>query len=221
MSWLRISLSLCLLSASSWANLLVNGSFETPVVPTNSFLDYQVGSAGITGWTVTGASGDVTVLNKGFNCCGVTFTSSDGNQAVDLTGLADDAVSRGLSQTLTLAAGPYILSFDVGNYSDPNGSGSPNPSRVQVFVNSVLLGTFSNANNTPGVINWQTFTLGFSATGSTTIELRNVATAGDDYTGVDNAVLNSAAPEPATVGYMALAGVFAIGALSRRARQSK
>ena len=45
--------------------------------------------------------------------------------------------------------------------------------------------------------------------------------AGDDYTGLDNTVLISAAPEPGTMAYLAGAGLLAIGALRRRSRQSK
>jgi Mn2+/Fe2+ NRAMP family transporter len=41
------------------ANSVVNGSFETPTVPTGSFTNFITGSTGITGWTVVGPEASI------------------------------------------------------------------------------------------------------------------------------------------------------------------
>ena len=48
------ALAVCLAWAPAvQANLIVNGSFETPTAPTNGFL--TLSGAGLTGWTISGA----------------------------------------------------------------------------------------------------------------------------------------------------------------------
>src|SRR5450755_994983 len=106
-------------SLSLQANLLTNGSFESPVVPTGSFTDFASGSTGITGWTVVGAAGGVAVINGTFaqECC--TFPAADGTQWVDVTGLNTNS-AEGVQQTVATTLGTqYTLSFEIGNIFDP------------------------------------------------------------------------------------------------------
>ncbi len=56
----KIMLSLAVLSAipsAAQANLLTNGNFESPIVPTGAFTSFVTGSVLIPGWTVTGPAG--------------------------------------------------------------------------------------------------------------------------------------------------------------------
>jgi hypothetical protein len=66
------------------ANLISNGSFETPVVPVGGFTNYLSGSTSITGWTVVGP--EASVVSSTFSQNGTLFPAEDANQWVDLTG---------------------------------------------------------------------------------------------------------------------------------------
>src|SRR5438876_12220487 len=89
------------LVSSSWAGLLVDAGFESPVAPSGSYFTYGVGTS-FGGWTVTGPSPDssVAVVSNTFICCGYTFTASEGVQQVDLTGTNDKDRSNGVIQTV-------------------------------------------------------------------------------------------------------------------------
>jgi len=207
-----------LLATSAYGNILVNGSFETPIVPVGNFSSFGVGSTGITGWTVTGPSGSIALVNDQFVCCGINYNAADGHQSLDLTGTDDNGVAKGVSQTVNLSSGFYVVTYAVGNYSDPNGSGSPFPSTVLLFLNNVNVQTSTNTNNTTGHVNWEAFNYSFgTAGGPVTIELRGQGTpSADNYTGLDNVNLDlSAVPEPAS--FFALgSGLLAIAAKLRK-----
>ncbi len=95
-------------------NMLVNGSFETPsIAATNTFLSFNLGSTGITGWTVVGNS-NVAIIPHTY----AGLKASDGLQWVDLTGSPGDNYNHGLQSgaVTTVVGQTYTLSFDVGNY---------------------------------------------------------------------------------------------------------
>ncbi len=131
-----------------------------------------MGSTAITGWTVTGPGdpgGDIALVSSGFTCCGVTYAASDGNQFLDLSGTSDNGGSKGVSQIVNLAAGNYLLTFNIGNYSDPNGSGSPYPSSINIRINGTVVDVETNANNTSGQVKWGSVSYLFAANGATSI----------------------------------------------------
>ena len=64
------------LPSQTHANLLVNGSFETPVVPVGSFSNFLSGSTAITGWTVFGPA--VSVVSGSFTSGVLSFPAQDG-----------------------------------------------------------------------------------------------------------------------------------------------
>ena len=68
----------CLGATSAQANLIVNGSFETPVVPVGSFTNFGSGSTGITGWTVIGP--EASIVSGTFSQNGLNFPAQDGVQ---------------------------------------------------------------------------------------------------------------------------------------------
>ena len=94
--------------ASAGPNLIMNGSFESPVVtqracpgPLNgNFGEFFGGSAGITDWTVGGAS--VDLYTYGNNGCGPA--AEDGGQSVDLAGSGPPA-SGSVGQVVPTVAG--------------------------------------------------------------------------------------------------------------------
>jgi Protein of unknown function (DUF642) len=111
---------------ASHANLLVNGSFETPVIAPASFLDFGVGGepAGFA-WTV--ATNTVDIVSNGV--FGWTGTAFDGVQWLDLVGFGS---TGGIQQTFATTPGQqYTLSFAYGNNPGP---GVPVPTSADVTV---------------------------------------------------------------------------------------
>ncbi len=113
---------LTLAVAPAEANLIVNGSFEVPMVPAGGFINYVGGSTGITGWTVVGV--DSSVISGTFTQAGIVFQAQNGLQWADLAGVTSNSSSSGVRQNVaTTIGGVYELSFYVG--SAPGGVRGP------------------------------------------------------------------------------------------------
>jgi hypothetical protein len=183
------------------ADLIMNGSFETPTVPVGGFLNFFSGSTSITGWTVVGPEVSIVSKNYAAGCC--TFPAEDRHQWLDLTGDISNQV-EGVKQTVATTPGTqYTLSYWVGNVFDHN---PRNPfgtqSSVKVFVNGTLIDTATNTTDST-TLSWENFTDSFTATGPTTIEFLNNDPITDNSNGLDNVTLNptgtSSVPEPGTL----------------------
>jgi len=71
------------------------------------------------------------------------------------------------------------------------------PSTVQVVVNGVSLGNFTNSNNTNNVTNWQQFTTAFTAVaGNNTVQFVNATPVSDFMAGLDDVSLDLAHKRP-------------------------
>jgi hypothetical protein len=206
------------------AQLIANGSFETPVVNPGTFQLFVVGSSGLTGWSVIGPAGrDIANVNN-FSQNGVTFAAQSGNQSLDLTGFNDNS-TEGVAQTIATTIGDrYHLTFYVGNTTGGGIFGTT--STVDLLLNGgQVLAAVNSAVNTTG-LTWQQFSFDFVATGaSTALGFVNGDPGTDNSNFLDNVVLVDqgpvgAVPEPQTYALM-LAGFSLIGLMAgRRRRQS-
>lgn len=172
-------------TASAAVNLVRNGSFEKPVVPVGSFQNFATGQS-FTGWTVTGATGVVSVVSGSFQSQGFTFNAKAGAQWIDLTG-PGSKTATGVAQSIATTAGTtYQLTFWVGNINDPGGIFGVS-STVKVLVNGVLKLTAVNSlQPTNHKQAWKEFTLPVTATSShTTISFINGDPSTDDSNGLD------------------------------------
>ena len=205
------------------AQLIANGSFETPVVNPGTFQLFVVGSSGLTGWSVIGPIGrDVAIVSTTFAQNGVTINAQSGNQSLDLTGFNDNT-TEGVAQTVATTIGDrYQLTFYVGNTTGGGIFGST--STLDLLVNGgQVLAAVNSAVNATG-LTWQQFSFDFVATGaSTVLGFVNGDPATDNSNILDNVVLVDqgpvgAVPEPETYALM-LAGLGLIGLMARRRRR--
>jgi uncharacterized protein (TIGR03437 family) len=195
---LTLALAIVLSTAAAKANLLTNGSFESPAIAVGGVVNVNSGSATIPGWTVIGtASQTVAIVSGSYAPAGYSLPAEDGSQWLDLTGSGNQAATRGITQTVSTVQGKtYTLTFWVGNVSGPN---IGTTSTAGLKINGVPAGDYPNV--TPGTtMNWQQFTYSFIATqSSTTIEFDNLDPAADNSNALDNVDLEeggSALPLP-------------------------
>jgi len=212
---------LTLVSFSVHANLITNGSLESPSVPVGSFTNFGTGSILITGWTVVGPQ--ASVVSGSLNQNGISFLAQDGIQWMDLTGFNVNNPLDGITQTVSTTVGTtYDLSFWVGNVCNPGGVFGTT-STVNVSINGGTATGYQNLGCSPAgtAISqvWEQFTTSFMATSaSTALTFLNGDPGNDNSNGLDNIVLTAqggpSIPEPAT---FALLGIgFAALARSRR-----
>ena len=199
--------------AGSAQNLLSNGSFETLTasVAATTAGSYTVNFGGLpvgvaAGWTlgISGNAGgyDGIAINTGVPVSNFNpMAIEDGNDAVFLQGAGS------VSQTLTLAAGQYSLSYYAMGRTGSGGGNGANPFTASVsggLVNDVE--TPANTDIT-SLSDWAQYTDNFTVTtpGSYTVEFSGnypYGQLGDLTTFIDNVSI-VAVPEPST---LALAG---------------
>jgi hypothetical protein len=227
------ALAIAFLCSAAHANLITNGSFETPLIPTGGFTNFGTGSTSITGWTVVGPQ--ASIVSGSYTSLGLRFPAEDGNQWLDLTGDLSNR-AEGVRQTVaTIAGTSYNLSFWVGNQVDPSGIyGST--STVNLSINGGANLAFTNSGGSGTTTqNWREFTTSFIASStSTTLQFLNGDPISDNTNGLDNIVLlegsssgggggttngtggtPTAVPKPFTFGLFSI-GLIAVAASRRR-----
>jgi hypothetical protein len=189
------------------ANLITNGSFESPASAGSPSLPN--GSTYLTDWTVVNA--EIAQIYPG--CFGLT--ASDGSYSLDLAGYHDAAPYGGVQQIIaTVPFAVYDISFDVGAVSGTSG--------IQVSAGNLLNNGFSTASG----LTWTPFSSTFTALSSTTtISLIGTQASAGAYIGLDNVIvelnhLPSSVPEPATWMLIGIGLVVFIG-LNRSWLQAK
>lgn len=170
-------------------NLVVNGSFEEPVVPSGQFVNVRSGQS-FPGWQVFGA-GNVSPISGAYANSGIRFNAENGSQWLDMTGYMSNSAT-GVQQAVPTQPGTtYDLVFYVGNVS---GGGFGSTSSVEVLVDGKSLGIARNDGVIKGQQMWKRFSMPVTAKGtSTTIAFINRDTSSDNSCGLDNVSLS---PEP-------------------------
>jgi hypothetical protein len=209
----------CVAAVPARANLLLNGSFEAPVVPSFSLTcgpvfntdcqgyyspdqpGFPGGPSDIAGWSVIGKGGTpgvAVVLQLGNNYTepngtGGTlhFHAQNGNQSLDLTGEGNQGLTNGVKQSVTTGSGlDYRLSFYVGN-QDNSAPGYPEPSSIVLYIDGAPIDTFTTPDSTANDVSWRHFHYDFTAAAAlTTIAFLNGTGIGDNYAGLDHVVLS-------------------------------
>jgi hypothetical protein len=206
--------SLALGAAPVLANLIVNGSFETPVVPNGSFTNFPGGSTAITGWTVVGV--DSSVVDGDFTQSGITFQAQDGEQWIDMAGVTSNSSSSGVTRSVpTTIGGLYELSFYVGS-----AQASPffAAATVDLSINGGPRVPFHNPIAPSNMLNWQQFIVPFVATSNpTNLTFYNGSASNNFLSALDNVVIEGI-PEPST-GVLALVTFVASALMIRKKRR--
>jgi len=205
----------------SAANIIYNGSFESysgsPSPTASEATTLSDGFLGITEWDTLGpceATNCLLLIGTLYTENAGQFEAQDGTRSVDLTGSGHAAFTGGISQAVNLSTGlSYTLTFWLGNMDDAAGNYG-GASSLEVLINGVSMGTFTNSASTPGLVNWAQRSLTFTATVDlNAITFRDATPLADHYAGLDNVFLDvaqggateAAVAEPGTLALVAAA----------------
>jgi hypothetical protein len=201
-------------------NLVRDGDFEMVRVPDGGATSFPGGSSGVPDWSIAGV--EVSVVSTTHVYSGFTFAAHSGSQWMDLSGLSGPSPTNSISQFVTTEVGrQYELSFYVGSawntdWTGPNAALFYKPT-IDVVVQGQPSQSFTNTNTAIGTMNWQGFSMTFTAISSSTeIGFRYGNTGPLNYVVGLDTVSVTVVPGPGALGVV-LAGV-GLGARCRRRR---
>ena len=223
----------CIAAPAAQANLILNGSFESPIVPSSSLscgVAFNTQCQGyyshdqinppasalfdIAGWSVIGLGGAdgvavVMQLGNGYTEGALHFDAQDGTQSLDLTGEGNQG-ANGVKQSFSSTpGGQYVVSFYLG-HQDSSQEGYAGASSLGLYIDGSLVTAFSNSDVTSQDVDWNQFAYSFTAASNlTTLAFLNATGVGNNFTGLDDVVLLQV-PEPGTLALLGagLAGLF-------------
>jgi hypothetical protein len=210
-----LALSFSSLAAADIANLVQDGSFETPQVASGSYSTLAGGSTAGS-WAVRGT--EVALVSTSFTGGGFTYQAQSGSQWMDLSGALNPNPTNSVFQTIATQVGTeYELTFYIG--SAWTGGQFVLKPIVDVTIGNAPRASFTNPNTaTGGQMDWMQFATRFVASNAATeIEFRygNAADTPNYIVGIDT-VSVTVVPAPGS-----LALVMSLSArLSGRKRRS-
>ena len=183
------------------AQIVANGSFETPDIPSNTF---QYNPSGTT-WVLAGSSGTIDAPGGAF----FGPPAPDGSQYAFLQ---FDPTNAGVfSQTITLSLdGTYQLSYMVAGRPS-NGSGAGGNLPYQILLDSTIIGSDTTTTGQPFTNRLFDFV---ATSGSYTLTFETATGAAGDNTAFFDTVAVQPVPEPGTA-VLFLSGLIAIAATRR------
>jgi hypothetical protein len=167
--------ALILVPISARADLIVNGSFESPIIASGSWHTTRPGDIVIPGWTLT--AGDSIELRNN-----VAGTAYDGSNFVELDSYANSA----MSQTVTTDPNSqYTLSY----WYAPREGVAEGSNGIELLFNNTSLGSISGS----GSFIWSPQTFTVAGTGFDTITFRAMGVS-DSYGGSIDKISMELAP---------------------------
>jgi hypothetical protein len=189
--------------AFSFGQSVVNGSFETPVLNSDSF-SYDPGGAT---WTFLNDSGIINAPGAGF----FGPPAPDGNQYAFLQSANNPGA---FSESITFSlSGTYQLSYLVAGRSD-NGGGAAGDLAYEVLFDSTVIGNDSTTTGQPFTLRSFDFV---ASSGTHTLTFESVPNGADNTAFFDLIAIQSV-PEPAVSAFLlsSLSGFLFVRAVRRR-----
>jgi hypothetical protein len=198
--------------AQAATNVVVNGSFEDPVLSAGTFQRFNKDGSFLPGWDFTVNSPFEYVETRN----ALVGSASEGVNFAELD-VADNASGNSeMTQSFLGLTGTYSFAFDYSARELTNAT----TNGIQAWWNGDLIADLL-PNGTGQVGNvWSTFSTNLVATGNDTLLFKATGTSDGLGASLDNVVLSqsvAAVPEPETYGMM-LAGLAMLGFVSRRRR---
>jgi hypothetical protein len=201
-------------SAFASGNLLIDGSFESAVLPTGTYQYYE--GTSLYGWAASTGEGDAIEIRNN-----VVGTAQDGTYFAELDSRHNSSMSQSFS---TVVGQTYSLSFWYSNRAQDDVMNSVFPGGVvpvdtqglvfNVGAGNVAVPAIAAANTTTDN-QWKLYTTTFVATGgTTTLSFAATGTSDSWGTSLDNVAV-SAVPEPAPIALFG-AGALLLAGLGRR-----
>lgn len=145
------------------ANLILDGSFEKPVVPDGTYQLFNTGDT-FKNWTVVGDPGNVAIVSGDFSYC-VPLPAKKGVQFLDLTGTSNTPTGVQTS-VKTTPGSTYSVAFFIGNLAGDGNCGTT--STVNLVIDGVPVASFTNR-KTGDTLVWKKFSTEFTAQNATTM----------------------------------------------------